>query len=207
MDNTAQSVSQFKSTTISPIKASSKGKVHLVLLALCFFLLGLIVGVYFTKAGTQTNTQAQSENTVLLSIGSKAPDFTLSSFSGESVNLSQFQGKPVVVLFWGTWCFSCLENLSYAQKSYNDLGNKAVFLGIHMSDAESPARSALFTEKLSITYPLLKDIDGKVYASYKFSETMPLIYFIDKFGTIKNRIAGMVTEDLIKNTLQEMLNQ
>lgn len=190
MDNAAQS------------KSSSIGRVYLVLLlTLCFFLLGFVVGGYFTKSGVQTGTHAQTENE------NKAPDFTLTSFLGENVNLSQFQGKPVVLLFWGTWCFSCLENLSYAQKSYNDLGDKAIFLGIHRSDAESTARAAITSDKLSISYRLLKDMNGKVYASYKFSETMPLIYFIDKNGIVKNRIAGQVTEELIKNTVQELLNQ
>jgi peroxiredoxin len=40
-----------------------------------------------------------------LKVGEKAPDFTLSSTTGEKISLSQFQGKKPVVLFFYIFAF------------------------------------------------------------------------------------------------------
>jgi cytochrome oxidase Cu insertion factor (SCO1/SenC/PrrC family) len=35
--------------------------------------------------------------------GNKAPDFTLESLSGETISLSDYSGKSVLLVFWASW--------------------------------------------------------------------------------------------------------
>ena len=40
-----------------------------------------------------------------------APPFTLKSLDGKTIALSDFKGKPVLLVFWATWCDTCKEEL------------------------------------------------------------------------------------------------
>ena len=45
------------------------------------------------------------DDVMALKVGDKAPDFTLSSTTGEKISLSQFRGKKPVVLFFYLFAF------------------------------------------------------------------------------------------------------
>ena len=47
-----------------------------------------------------------------------APDFTLQTSNGDSVSLSDFKGKAVLLNFWATWCVPCKKELPSMQKLY-----------------------------------------------------------------------------------------
>ena len=45
--------------------------------------------------------------TDMLAPGTPVPDFTLNDIEGEAVNISDFRGRKVVLLFWASWCPDC----------------------------------------------------------------------------------------------------
>ena len=100
-----------------------------------------------------------------LTVGKKAPAFTLTDQDGKKVKLSDFAGKKVVIYFYpkadtpGCTQQSC--NLRDAMPNLKKL--KAVVLGI---SADPPAKQKKFDEKYGLGFPLLSDEEHTVLEKY-----------------------------------------
>ena len=129
-----------------------------------------------------------SASSNLLSIGSKAPDFTLYSSSGDKIALSNFTGKKVVVLVFypGDNTPVCTKQLCELRDSYEKLTEMGVeVLGINPADSASHAK---FSAKNSYSFPLLVDTEKKVAKQYGRSGGLfgvkRAVFVIDKEGKI-----------------------
>ena len=101
----------------------------------------------------------------VVSEGEPAPDFTLTSDAGESVRLSDFRGKPVVLYFYpkddtpGCTAQACGIRDSYAE--FERAG--AVVLGVSPDKA---AKHVKFKEKYGLPFTLLADPEHEVAERY-----------------------------------------
>lgn len=133
-----------------------------------------------------------STASAVLTVGEKAPDFSLKSFSGENISLSSLQGQ-IVVLEWFN------HNCPFVHKFYKvgkmqqwqaDAAAKGViWLTIDSTnpahqDYLSPEQAALVYEQMHIaSRALLLDAEGNVGRLYG-AVTTPHIYVIGKDGTL-----------------------
>src|SRR5438445_5100900 len=101
-----------------------------------------------------------------LSEGSVAPDFTLASQDGSSVNLKDYRGKWVVLYFYPKdqtpGCSREAHNFQVDQPRYAE-HNNAVVLGVSLDSVNSHKK---FCAKESLSFKLLADTDHKVTDSY-----------------------------------------
>ena len=97
--------------------------------------------------------------------GKPAPDFELATDTGETVKLSDFRGKPVVLYFYPKDDTpGCTTQACGIRDVYGEFEQKgAVVLGISRDDVESHVK---FKEKYSLPFPLLADEDHKVAEDY-----------------------------------------
>ena len=100
-----------------------------------------------------------------LEIGAKAPDFKLKSDSGETVKLSQFKGKKVVLYFYPEDDTpGCTKQACDFRDNFSALqGADAVVLGVSPDSVESHVK---FKKKFDLNFPLLSDPDHKVAEMY-----------------------------------------
>jgi peroxiredoxin Q/BCP len=126
-----------------------------------------------------------------LGIGSKAPDFTLPSQSGEMVNLTDFlDRKPVVLFFYPKDDTpGCTKEACAFRDDYEEFGKlDAEVVGISSDSVESH-RS--FAKKHGLPFTLLSDEGGKVRKLYGVSNTLGLFpgrvtYVLDEQGVIRH---------------------
>ena len=117
-------------------------------------------------------------------IGSKAPDFTLENVYGESISLSDFKGKIVMVNFWATWCGPCLAEIPHFQAIHEERdGTDLVFLAIDIQESASTVKK--FLDSNAVTFPILLDSQAKVAQLYCLPAALPQTLFINAEGIIK----------------------
>ena len=83
--------------------------------------------------------QAELNKLSTLQPGQPAPDFTLHDLDGQSVSLSQFKGKVVLLDFWASWCGPCIGDLGLLRQIKEQLAAQpVVFLNVSL-DANAGA--------------------------------------------------------------------
>ena len=97
--------------------------------------------------------------------GSQAPDFELKSDAGETVKLSQFRGRPVVLYFYPRDDTpGCTKEACAFRDSYDEyLARDAVILGVSRDGEESHRK---FKQKYDLPFTLLSDPNHEVAEAY-----------------------------------------
>ena len=137
--------------------------------------------------------------------GASAADFALQDLEGQTVRLSTFRGKAVVLNFWTTWCTACvteIPDLSELQKRHT---NQLVVLGIsldgvpdehgHTSEAEpSPGNQELAEQEGKINHhddggPAFEQVRTKVARVAK-ARGLSYRVLLDPRNTVGSRYNG-----------------
>ena len=139
-----------------------------------------------------------------LAIGSKAPDAALPILAGDGEgSLADHRGEWVLVNFWASWCVPCREespDLEAFHRRHRDDG--FTVLGIDYRDVTSDA--VAFAREFDLTYPLLRDIDGKLYDRYG-ATGVPESYLVDPNGDIALMRRGPVDEEYLRKYVAPLI--
>lgn len=132
-----------------------------------------------------------------------APDFTLTSFNGETLTLSDLRGQVVVINFWASWCPPCREEAAYLEQTwrmYKDLG--VVFIGVDYLDTEAEALA--YMEEFDITYFNGPDLRTKISQAYKI-QGVPETFYVAKNGELRGLKIGPLVSPELDQKIEELL--
>lgn len=124
-------------------------------------------------------------------VGDYAPDFTLTSQTGQQVSLAEFRGSKAVVLFFypkdGTAV--CTKEACSFRDAYEDFVQAgAVVIGVSSDSAE---RHKAFASGHRLPFVLLADTDGSVRQAFGVPKTLGIMpgrvtYVIGKEGVVRH---------------------
>lgn len=144
--------------------------------------------------------EQKPDNLPGLAVGLKAPDFELELLSGETVKLSDYEGKKVMLNFWATWCPPCKAEMPDMQKFYTEVGDEVVILAVNIDPQYDVAG---FAEEMKINFPILLDKEDKVGGAYQIL-TIPTTYFIDEKGIIRSKYLGAMPIEKMREYTEDM---
>lgn len=135
----------------------------------------------------------------------RAPDFELQDAQGNTVRLSAYKGKVVLLDFWATWCTPCKASMPWMNElSKKYAGDGLVVIGVSM-DREGWQVIKPFTEKLQITYPILLGTPRVAYL-YGDVDSLPLAFFVDRSQRVAAIHLGAASRKDFEKTIRLLLD-
>lgn len=132
-----------------------------------------------------------------------ATDFELESLDNQIFTVQQWQGQPVVLNFWGSWCFACRAEAHILEQAHQNFSPRgAQIVGIAVHDNAPDVRQ--FIQQYGKSYLILLDVSGQTMLEYGVTG-IPETFFIDTAGMITKKITGAVTYAQIEGFVNAQL--
>jgi peroxiredoxin len=147
-----------------------------------------------------------SDIAVGLEVGRRAPDFTTQTLDGQTVSLSDYRGKVVLLNFWATWCEPCDREMPDFQAIYSKEQDNG-FVVLAVDNQEAPGDVAQFVTAHKLTFPILLDEDGAINGSIYGDRVLgyPTSFLIDRNGVIVRYFPGELNGSDLLEALDSLL--
>ena len=112
----------------------------------------------------------------------QAPNWTLKTQAGKSISLADYQGKPVILHFWATWCPYCKKlqpKLVELTEKYKNTGIEIVAISFSEDEGAKPQDS--ITQR---GYQFITGVEGEKVAKLYDVKGTPTTFFINRSGQV-----------------------
>lgn len=179
-------------------------KIILYILSFIIFIVLAVWGYNYltTKYSPVEIEQQEGRDTT------KAIDFKVLNSNKESVKLSDFYGKPIVVNFWATWCGPCRNELPEFDEAYKKYNEQIEILMVNLTDGYSETVEGVenFVNENKYEFPVYFDTEysaSKAYNIYSIPQTL----FIDKDGNISDSYLGMMDKQTLEKYITKLIGE
>ena len=131
--------------------------------------------------------------------GTRLPELVLRNASGESVQLSSYQGGPLVINLWATWCPPCRREMPVLQQAQNQHQN-VTFLFVNQGESMQSVSTFLETQGLNLSNVLF-DSGGQL-AQKVGSMALPTTLFYSAEGRLLASHLGELSEASLARALE-----
>ena len=126
-----------------------------------------------------------------------APAISLADSSGQTIELSDLRGKPVIVNLWATWCEPCLREMPSLERLQSRFGQRIAVLAVS-EDRGGDKTVEPFIAKLGLKSVKIY-IDPKSEVGHAFAvRGLPTSLLIDRNGMVLGRVEGAADWDAPK---------
>jgi len=161
------------------------------------------VGPSASEVPSASASEVAAPSGVSFHVGQPAPALSLSQVGGGTIDLASLKGQPVWIEFVTTACPTCKAEFplmnGYANRyAANGLAVIAVDVG------EDEGKVTTFAESTGATFPIGLDTDGSAASAWG-AQTLPVHFWIDKDGIIRDGALGGLGADDMNKALQTIM--
>ncbi|WP_409346564.1 thiol-disulfide oxidoreductase ResA [Paenibacillus sp. MBLB4367] len=162
-------------------------------------LLAIVVIGAWTIAGNLFNEDK------IPKAGDEAPGFKLAGLDGQTHKLSDYEGKGVIVNFWGSYCEPCRNEMPALQRqSEKWAATGLTVLGLNVAENKITAQG--YVDQVKVKFPILLDQSEEIRRKYGVIQ-YPTTFFIKPDGKVHTIKVGEMTESYIDQTITAMLGK
>ena len=134
--------------------------------------------------------------------GTDLSDLTFDLFDGGTGTIAGYEGTPLVVNFFASWCPPCVREMPEFQQVFESLDGEVAFLGLSQDQAAEDARALV--ERTGVTYDVGWDLDLEVYGATE-SIAMPTTAFVSPSGELLDTFAGALDAEGLAELVENVL--
>ena len=134
--------------------------------------------------------------------GTDLSDLSFDLFDGGTGTVADYEGTPLVVNFFASWCPPCVREMPEFQDVFERLGGQVAFLGL--SQDQSPQDALALVEATGVTYDVGWDLDLEVYGATG-SIAMPTTAFVSPSGELLDTFAGALDAEALAELIEDTL--
>lgn len=120
----------------------------------------------------------------------KAPNISWQDATGNTLHLTDYKGKVILLNFWATWCGPCIiemPHLNKVQKKYRLAGLEVIPISIDKGGVRSIQK--FYNRHQLSQLQIASDADGETPGKYQVS-SLPVSYLISDKGIILGTVQG-----------------
>jgi len=139
-------------------------------------------------------------------MGSRRPETVLPDLDGVQRDISEWDGKVLLVNFWATWCPPCLREIPAfieLREEYGDRGFEILGIAI-----DTPDLVENFVKKIGVTYPVVHGEMDAASVSAAYGNTrgsLPYSVLLDRAGNIRFLHTGELSKEDLEAELKALL--
>lgn len=160
-----------------------------------------------TGSSSAPASTSDISSSTMMNKGETAPEFSLLDLKGNTVGLSDVQGKKVYVKYWASWCSICLaglEDLNNLAGQNNDFQVITIVTPDYKGEKSSQAFTEWFDQQPYDNITVLLDEKG-VWAKKFGVRAYPSSFYIGSDGILAKSQPGHASNEQIMESLQEIL--
>ncbi len=140
-----------------------------------------------------------------LSAGSLAPEIDSHDLDGNLLRLSDYRGKVVLLVFWGSWCGPCMAEVPHERDLADRYrGRPFALLGVDCEESKDDGRKAMIRSRIG--WPNYFDGrpgEGPIAKQYHVA-AFPSLFLIDAKGRIRyKQLLGLNLDKAVKELVEE----
>lgn len=168
-----------------------------------FLFASILVGGLFVWMG-RVDDPNRLNNIAAPRSGAPAPDFTLVDLEGNVHTLSNYEGRPVIINFWATWCAPCATEMPAFQRVYDTYRDEGLVI-LAINNSESAGTILEFMDEKDLDFTVLLDVQFDATRAYE-QNAFPTTFFIDRDGRIQHtEIGGSMSEAYIASKVSKII--